>query len=717
MTEKVPFDKLFSDGKTVELMSIGQVAAWFTSQGQGRLRLPPIQRSFVWRNEQIVNYWDSLMRGYPAGMMMVTRTAGARHYGRGLNNRTEELSDTDFQLFDGQQRLTTLLLGLGNGSLAGSLHLWVDIGKPKGSRDRLYELRINSTGQPFGYRAGEPNTKLSADDRRAAQQCWPIQGGKPQPPDAIFSEMAKGQIGRLSSAKCAVSLRYVLTELMARGTEAAAKELRLLAAQNAANAEGDEIDDLLTQLEKALKAEIIVKLVDSAVLDESNYARFFARLGQGGTRLSDDELSYSLIKDQYPKVHDRVEDIVKGPGRFASEVDLVLGALRIAQTLAPWPDSREWEQVGRPTPDRVRQVHEKGKDTTEPYFCSMLPDDDIAPVKLETAVQHLRVGLLYDTTSNSCGLPSMLLAHLPRDLLDVLLLFTFKRGETNPWNGEDRRTLIAFVLHWLIFVANDDKAAYHTFKEVQAAAWCFGKRPVAALIRHFESEGIAHHAPRRLDWQCLTEEVQQRGCRLATWTERFSGRDDANRPSPGEALRILSTHSELIRRALIWLQRRYITLTFPHYDPTSTRDDDLPFDLDHAIPQGLFGADWRTIQKRICLSEPIQFKDWRHTVGNSLGNLRWLSAADNRGRGMGPIEAERPQDREQPSLDDYVDRPSWNKLIDTETWTEEDVATFQRLIDSRTLLLTKTLMNESGIVDLIDIVDRMNTSPDSPANV
>ena len=114
----------------------------------GRLRLPPIQHSFVWRNGQIVNYWDSLVRGYPAGMMLVTRVKpdGASHYGRGLDGKTEELTDTDFQTFDGQQRLTAILLGLGEGSLGRSLQLWVDIGKPNGSGDRLYELRINSSG-------------------------------------------------------------------------------------------------------------------------------------------------------------------------------------------------------------------------------------------------------------------------------------------------------------------------------------------------------------------------------------------------------------------------------------------------------------------------------------------------------------------------------------------------------------------------------------------
>ena len=702
----VPFDKLFSDGKTVELLSIGRVAEWFTSKGQGRLRLPPIQRSFVWRNAQIVNYWDSLMRGYPAGMMMVTRTAGARHYGRDSDNRTEELSDTDFQLFDGQQRLATLLLGLGKNSLADSLRLWVDIGKPEGSGDRLYELRINSTGQPFGYSADDPNTKLSAADRLAAHQDWPIQDdGMPRPPDAIFREMSEELIGRLSSAKCAVSLSYILTELMAEGMAAAAKKLKFLASQNAANAEDNKINDLLTRLDRTLKAEIIVKLVDGTVLDESNYTRFFERLGQGGTRLSNDELSYSLIKDRYPKVHDRVEDIVKGPGRFASEVDLVLGASRVAQTLAPWPDSKEWEQVCRLTPDGVRKVHEKGKDTTEPYFRSMLPDDDNAPVRLETAARNLRVGLLYDATSNSCGLPSMLLAHLPGNLLDVLLLFAFKRGESTPWEGEDRRTLIAFVLHWLIFVKNENRASYHTFKEVQAAAWRFGKQRVAALIRYFENEEFARIAPRDIDWPCLNKEVEQRGYRLAAWNERFSGSHDADRPSPGEALRQLSTNNTLIRRALIWLQRRYITLTFPDYDPTLTRDDDLPFDLDHAIPQGLFGAHWAALRGRIVLPDPNQFRELRGTVGNSLGNLRWLAAADNRGRGMEPIEAERPQDGEQPSIDDYLDRPSWNQLITTTPWAEEDVATFQRLIDSRTILLTQILINESGIKDLIDTAD------------
>jgi len=565
---------------------------------------------------------------------------------------------------------------------------------------------------------------MSAEYRRNAHQDWPRQeDGKPRPPDTIFQEMAREGMGTLSSATCAVPLSRIMINLMTEGKEKTGNELRTRVATMAERAEVTDIHDLLKRLQKALDAEIIVKLVDDAVLDENNYRRFFARLGQGGTRLSDEELTYSLIKDRYPHVHDRVEDIVRCSGRFVSEVDLVLGALRVAQALAPWPQAKEWEKAGRPTPERVQSVHDKGVETTERCFRSMLPEDELAPRKLQVAIEHIQSGLLYHGTTNPRGLPSMLLARLPRDLLDVLLLFTFKRDEERAWEGEDRTTLIAFVLYWLVFVAYDDKAAYDLFVEAGVEDWCFGQSSVAALLRHFEIAGISRHAPRASDWPDLKQEAENRECTLAKWAERFSSRDAPDHASPGEALRVLSTHPELQRRALIWLQRHYVTRAFPHYDPTSTRDDDLPFDLDHAIPQELFGFHWSATRKPLDLSGPEEthFKDLRHTVGNSLGNLRWLAAADNRGRGMGQIEDARPHDGDEPLLDDHIDRCSWNKLINADgspkTWTRDDVATFQRLIDGRTLLLVEMLMNESGITRLIDIADCLNTSPSPPADV
>lgn len=88
---------------------------------------------------------------------------------------------------------------------------------------------------------------------------------------------------------------------------------------------------------------------------------------------------------------------------------------------------------------------------------------------------------------------------------------------------------------------------------------------------------------------------------------------------------------------------------------------------------------------------------------------------------MGQIEDERPKHSDELPLDDHIDRSSWNKLINADgtakRWTRDDVATFQRLIDCRTLSLAEMLMQESGITDLIQVSDRLNTTPFSPADM
>ena len=480
--------------------------------------------------------------------------------------------------------------------------------------------------------------------------------------------------------------------------------LRALLSCHAAGEKGVYLDELLACLGKATEARLIVNLLEDAVLRKDNYARFFVRLGQGGTRLSDDELSYSLIKQSYPEVRDRIEEIVTGPGRFASDVDLVLGAVRVAQTLAPRPEMEKWAKAARPSPDQIRQLDEKGSATTKPYFLAMLPKEHDRPKKLKIALEQLCRGLQYDCDVNSSGLPTMLLARLPRDLLDVLLLFAFKRGELQTWEGNDKQTLIAFVLYWLMFVKDDAKGAYRTFEVLGRIEWQFSEHSVAALISLFEAASISRRAPRTPDWPDLEDEVQQRPCALAKWEERFTARDREEHPGPGESLRVMSTHSELIRRALIWIQRKYITDRFRNYDPTSTRDDDLPFDLDHAIPRFHFDSR-RSDAKLIHLSpeDRVCFDNARNTVGDSLGNMRWLAAPDNRARGKGQIE-------EPPRVDDHIDRSPWNRLIDLTEWTADDVSTFQRLIDGRTLHLARCLLDEGGLTRLLGIADQPERS-------
>lgn len=94
-----------------------------------QLVLPAIQREFVWNEQKISALFDSLMRGYPIGGFLYWRvsdeTVGAHtFYGfirdydqRPPHNfcpRLEEIapSDNRFAVLDGQQRLTSLNIGL-----------------------------------------------------------------------------------------------------------------------------------------------------------------------------------------------------------------------------------------------------------------------------------------------------------------------------------------------------------------------------------------------------------------------------------------------------------------------------------------------------------------------------------------------------------------------------------------------------------------------------
>ena len=89
--------------------------------------LPAIQREFVWGSDQIELLFDSLMRNYPIGSLLMWKVQGnnktdhryysvLKNYREKYNTHCEEVntqSIADFEaVLDGQQRLTALYIGL-----------------------------------------------------------------------------------------------------------------------------------------------------------------------------------------------------------------------------------------------------------------------------------------------------------------------------------------------------------------------------------------------------------------------------------------------------------------------------------------------------------------------------------------------------------------------------------------------------------------------------
>ncbi|XKH52087.1 DUF262 domain-containing protein [Citricoccus nitrophenolicus] len=72
----------------------------------GRVRLPDIQRPFVWGNAKIRDLVDSMYRGFPVGQLMFWENAAAEHTKAiGIDTKSQSSS---MQVVDGQQRLTSL---------------------------------------------------------------------------------------------------------------------------------------------------------------------------------------------------------------------------------------------------------------------------------------------------------------------------------------------------------------------------------------------------------------------------------------------------------------------------------------------------------------------------------------------------------------------------------------------------------------------------------
>lgn len=677
---------MFKD-TNIEELSVTQIHEWRTNTGDGKLLLPPIQRSLVWNNEKIINFWDSLLRGYPIGMMLVheAKSQGYDYSGE----LVKDIKNTDYQLFDGQQRLAAILLGYGGGSLKKNRQIWVDLGKNGGkesasSENRLFSLRISSISQPCGYQLSNPNAKFSLDERRKWQ--------------GMHESQADWEIGPLLGGKCCIPLNEII------GIHHKPSDLNKL--QEKYLPDADIFNTFIHTLKSALMQKVVFQLIDSKIVNNPDeYLRFFQRIGQGGVALSDKELTYSVIKNHFPEVRVAAEKIAQNPdcGRLIEEVDLVLACLRVAKILEKWHNQYDWELVIRPNPSFAARINIDELKAPREFFMGMLNSDQLP---LLDFIAKIRDAIEY-SDRNSTGLPVMLLARLPYELFDVLLLWAMMNFRSGEWNETVKNLLCKFSIYWLIFVRNHDKAATHVYSYVRDhGVHSVDVSHINQLINDFESQGWAYQLPTEKELDCLEDDVNSYApddpMLLREYAHRFACRDNLDR-QPGLLLReITGMRNIRLQRLLMWLQREYLA-EFKEYDPTLADDQDLPVDLDHLIPQSKFGFNWT--ERRIRLGEEKyddNFRWLRDLIGNHLGNFRWLKAEDNRKRQDGPIDSKSGE--KTLFMTDDQELIEWNELIrdaQTQKWTRDDILKFQRLIDLRTLRLYRGFIRDSGLYSLI----------------
>jgi len=638
-----PFD---NDQQQVQGMKLPEYLAWAEGNGQHskKLLLPPIQRGFVWKPKQIVDLWDSLFRGMPIGSLMVSKLSAGQEGSDLSTKETKNVIDEAMGLLDGQQRTLAMLIGWPSAS--SSQHcLWLDLAE-EGHAGSPFEIRLTTQAQPFGFQRIS-QSRLSRNERREARKIY----DKSHPdyllkPDYELLANTENEQPRPWKAGNKPGLFIRVKDAWD-------------AFEKTKNNESEFINDLRSHLQTPLADATLSKLhvaftrielleVPLILIPEHiNAPRLealpsnapdplvllFERIGRNGASLSSEDLLFSMIKQQWPKAQNLVNQRHgrASVGAFMGATDYVMTAFRLAAA----------ESGGNPIADNPRpnpnDFHRHlgtllGKDgETNRPLRNYLKEDG----PLTSAFDMLFKALLYQNKSDhDIGLPSLMLPHLSRGLIQVLLRWLMRNPEPN-FIEVNRQTIISFSLFWYLHVWHEDKASKMAFEIINhSKSGTFPAEDIyKALIDAREDEfGLALPF---MSYDELKDVLNQEASASLRAHDAIFKKDNSGKPT--------ARQRELYKRfcwgrkpILLWLQRAYVDQRFcdvslAHFSGL-TDEETVPYDYDHLCPQNHWGADWRNITKAPNASITVMdaFRHGRNGVGNCIGNLHVLESSLNR---------------------------------------------------------------------------------------
>ena len=744
---------LFAAGQTVRGMRVLDFLDWArksdewlaevspTPPDNGVLALPPVQRSPVWRPKQVLDLWDSALRGLPLGALFLVPRSNETAHGMGADADNKYDVGAGWNLLDGQQRTRSLLLGLRGPELTPGLQdkrcIWIDLtGKHQSHR---FSLHLTSESQPFGYQS-ENGEKLPVDDRRKARNAIeteidPIRTteGRPAFNHELFGGFinetltpTKAPVGWQSKwpplparaiTSTAVFPLHVLLEAWRRGKTGEERLRRLREAVPAS----EQVERAIAQLHKAFEelrsaefALVKVKLDDKS----DNLLLLFDRIGAGGSRLTNEERLFSIYKHREHRVHDAVNRIYynKRVGRVLPPTNIAASAIRIANARSHQepgegnflPDVKTFAEEMADGNPRIKRT-----ESIRSALRKLLPMHQNEG-SLATAFDMLFAALKYnDRAKEDIGLPRLMFTRLSANLLQVLLLWVLQSQSADVLRA-CRSDVIRFVMFWRLCVLNENKASGRCFEAIRKNTGITMKALYDLLVSD-DREVVAVR---------LASPQAMRAC-LASPKGAFVWRALADRFDPkGEGPVVLAKQWWNSGEAsLLWLQRGYLARTFRDFDPASGRDDDTPYDIDHMIPRSDWNEHWSTFSKKLKATglfggdgdaEGPQLRQmkWNRGIGDAIGN-RWLvDFSINRKWGKKPfsekigclIDEEKRQCASELSYRDMAfDRDAaqiWKGASGIDgTWSRERLIGFQQALEERAAWLYERFYADLGFVE------------------
>lgn len=319
---------------------------------QGGFWLPNIQRPFVWKKDQIERLYDSILREYPIGTLLIWKTKSDLKRRKFIDNYKSGISLSNFYIpqdksqkmmvLDGQQRLQSLFIGL-MGSYDGE-ELYIDI---------LSGDLVAPEDIKFGFKF-----------KSKSQVQFPFMLFK----DLVFTDSKPKEI-----TKSIVSQNEVTEE------------------------QEDRIYDNVESIREVFctQENILYQLVDSvdrpSTYTEEDIVEIFIRANSGGTPLGKSDLLFSLLTASWEEAENNMDELLEDLNKTGYKFDrdfILKTSLVLLDKGAKYeidkfrlPEVKEgieknWEKIA----DAVRFVKDfiYGKtflktDKTLPSYASLIP--------------------------------------------------------------------------------------------------------------------------------------------------------------------------------------------------------------------------------------------------------------------------------------------------------------------------------------------------------
>lgn len=251
------------------------------------LSIPKLQRGQVWKPRQVELLWDSLLRNFPIGTIIV------------LSDELEQDSPKG-ELLDGQQRVSAIITGFKEVSPDTDSIVWVDL-NAKDLQDRKYAIRVTNRAHPWGY-------SLNGDVLNAGQRREAIKKARELPGS---SKLTWNILNFGPSGANVLPVPFVFF-LNASGDDKNADIIgKCEALAQLAPVWGERYLDKVKNADKAVFAQYLDAIrrlkdnqyrIPAIVIDtKDDLDILFSRIGVQGTAITNKELAYALMKSYWDR--------------------------------------------------------------------------------------------------------------------------------------------------------------------------------------------------------------------------------------------------------------------------------------------------------------------------------------------------------------------------------------------------------------------------------